>query len=275
MMRVSKLPLCSVVIELIQSYCIISRCFRRYKVNLNSLSRFLCSYTPGCNHQYLLKHGIWFKCSKHCSEYWTSWSSRLITAVDSFSVSSFLQNSSKFSFCITFQIHSLCWENKSSSLWTCHASPVSQHSPLNRWRVAPSSTTRGVQGPRPHRAPQVPRAALSCPASPWQTCPCPHHAAPASAIASATTLTPMLHPPRRVHSTYACKATRTRSLTSTHPDPLCLSSHSYCTDAEKVLDFDLELFIGIPAHALQPPLAMIRSVLWTLIIKVQNMTIIK
>lgn len=117
----------------------------------------------------------------------------------------------------------------------CLASPVSQQSPLNRWRVAPSSTTRGLQGRRPRRAQRALRPVPSCPASPWQTCPCPHHAAPASAIACATTLTPTLHPPRRVRSTYACKATRTYSFTSTHQDPVCLRVSRVVRTQEKCL----------------------------------------
>lgn len=103
-----------------------------------------------------------------------------------------------------------------SSLCTCHASPVSQRSPPNRWRAAPTPTTTGPQGPRSRRAHQAFRPVPFCPALPWQTCPCPRRAAPASATACATTLTPTPLPRRRVHSIYECKTTHTESLTYTH-----------------------------------------------------------
>lgn len=143
----------------------------------------------------------------------------------------------------------------------CHASPVSQHGPLSRWRVTPSSTTRGLQVPRPHRAHRALRPVPSCPASPWQTCPCPHRAAPASAIACATTLTPTLHPPRRARSTYACKLEASRPLIKTLLTPLSFRESRHVAQIQKKCLILIWNLVGIPALALQSPLAMIRSVI--------------
>lgn len=127
----------------------------------------------------------------------------------------------------------------------CHTFPISQRRRLSRRRAAPSPPTRGPRGRRPQRARRAFRPVPSCPASPRQTSPSPRRAAPASATACATTLTPTLPPPRRVRSTYACKATGTRK-PYTHPHPPGLSCVTQPTlqrcrkvlrDAEKCFAF--------------------------------------